>query len=416
MHFGGNPFEHFAGMGGIPGGIPGGMRGGGSPPDTMEYYNLLGVSREADDQEIKKAFRKKAMKEHPDRGGDAEKFKKISEAYEVLIDSEKRELYNQYGKEGVEHAGRGGGGGHPAEDIFGSIFGNRQPSGPKKGETIAKALEVSLADVYNGRTFKKKIERKLFEKKLNKPLKCPHCNGVGRIKKMRQIGPGMLQQFEVPCEHCGGHGYNVDVKIEIKELEVQVDKGMKHDQKIKFKGEGHHVPEGEAGDVIYVVQVKEHPVFERKGPHLFMKKTIILKDALCGVEFIVEHLDGRFLVVKTGEKEVIKPDMMKIVEGEGMPLRGNPYQKGNLIIQFSVEFPETGYFDEKKMRVLEEVLPGSQNISGPPGAEEYIMTEFNEEAAKADYMANQEVYDSDEEDEGFGRGQGGRQGVQCAQS
>ena len=409
MHFGGNPFEHFAGMGGS-------MPEQGSPPDTMEYYNLLGVSRDAQDQEIKKAFRKKAMKEHPDRGGDAEKFKKISEAYEVLIDSEKRELYNQYGKEGVEHAGRGGRGGHPAEDIFGSIFGNRPPSGPKKGETIVKALEVSLADVYNGRTFKKKVERKLFEKKLHKPLKCEHCNGVGRIKKMRQIGPGMLQQFEVPCEHCGGHGYNVDVKMEIKELEVQVEKGMKHNQKIKFKGKGHHVPEGEAGDIIYVVQIKEHPVFERKGPHLFIKKTITLKDALCGVEFVIEHLDGRFLVIKTGEKEVIEPDMMKIVEGEGMPLRGNPYQKGNLIIQFSIEFPNTGYFDDAKMQVLEKVLPSSQNLSGPPGAEEYIMTEFNPDAARADYMANQEAYDSDEEDEGFGRGRGGRQGVQCAQS
>ena len=92
MHFGGNPFEHFAGMGGgMPGGM-GGMPGQGSPPDTMEYYNLLGVSRDAQDQEIKKAFRKKAMKEHPDRGGDAEKFKKISEAYEVLIDSENNEI------------------------------------------------------------------------------------------------------------------------------------------------------------------------------------------------------------------------------------------------------------------------------------------------------------------------------------
>lgn len=408
MHFGGNPFEHFAGMGG---GMPG---RGSQSPDTMEYYNLLGVSRDAEDQEIKKAFRKKAMKEHPDRGGDAEKFKKISEAYEVLIDSEKRELYNKYGKEGVEHAGRGSG--HPAEDIFGSIFGNRRPSGPKKGEIIAKELQVSLGDVYNGRTFKKRIERKLFERKLDKPLKCEHCNGNGKIKKMRQIGPGMLQQFEVPCDHCGGHGYNVNVRMEIKELEVQVEKGMKHDQKIKFKGEGHNVPEGEAGDVIYVVKVKKHPVFERKGPHLFIKKTITLKDALCGVEFVVEHLDGRFIVIKTGEKEIIKPDMMKIVEGEGMPLRGNPYQKGNLIIQFSIEFPNTGYLDETNMRILEKILPGSQNISGPPGAEEYIMAEFNPDAARADYMANQEVYDSDEEDEGFGRGQGGRQGVQCAQS
>ena len=84
--------------------------------------------------------------------------------------------------------------------------------------------------------------------------------------------------------------------MEIKELEVQVEKGIKHDQKIKFKGEGHHVPEGEVGDIVYVVQIKNHSVFKRKGPHLFIKKTITLKDALCGVEFIVEHLDGRFLL------------------------------------------------------------------------------------------------------------------------
>ena len=130
----------------------------GKAPDTMEYYNLLGISRDATDKEIKKAFRKKAMKEHPDRGGDAEKFKKISEAYEVLIDNEKRELYNNYGKQGVEQAAQGGGSSHSAEDIFGSIFGNHKPSGPKKAEPII-ALEVSLADVYNGNTFKKTIKR-----------------------------------------------------------------------------------------------------------------------------------------------------------------------------------------------------------------------------------------------------------------
>ena len=108
--------------------------------------------------------------------------------------------------------------------------------------------------------------------------------------------------------------------------------------------------------------------------------------------------------------------MMKIVEGEGMPIKGNPYQKGNLIIQFNVDFPDSGYFDKTKVQLLEKVLPSSQNLSGPPGAEEYIMTEFNSEAAKEDYMANQEAYDSDEEDGGVGQGPGGRQGVQCAQS
>lgn len=404
MHFGGNPFEHFAGMGGIPQGMP--CRD--KAPDTMEYYNLLGISRDAEEKEIKKAFRKKAMKEHPDRGGDAEKFKQISEAYEVLIDNEKRELYNTYGKKGVEHAGHGRGGGS-AEDIFGSIFGNHRPSGPKKAESITKALEVSLADVYNGITFKKNIKRQMFDHQQGKPLKCQHCNGAGKIRKMRQIGPGMIQQIEVPCEHCHGHGYNVDINTEVKELKVVVDKGMKHNQKIKFKGKGHHMPESEPGDVIYVLQVQKHHVFERKGPHLFMKKTIMLKDALCGVEFIVEHLDKRIISIKTGNKEIIEPNMMKIVKGEGMPIRDNPYQKGNLIIQFNIEFPNSGYFNDMKLELLDKILPGSYNISSPEETEEYIMSDFNSEEAREDYMTNQEVYDSDEETEG-------RQGVQCAQS
>ena len=108
---------------------------------------------------------------------------------------------------------------------------------------------------------------------------------------------------------------------------------MNNNQKIKFKGKGHTAPESESGDIVYVLKVKEHSVFKRKGPHLFMTKLITLKDALCGVEFIVEHLDGRIIVIKTQDKEVIKPDMMKIVKGEGMPIRDNPYQKGNLIIK-----------------------------------------------------------------------------------
>jgi len=408
MHFGGNPFEHFASM---SGGIPGEMPCRGKAPDTMEYYNLLNISRDATDKEIKKAFRKKAMKEHPDRGGDAEKFKKISEAYEVLIDNEKREMYNRYGKQGVEQAEQGRGNSHSAEDIFGSIFGNHRPSGPKKAEAIIKPLEVSLADIYNGNTFKKTIKRQIFNIQSGKPLKCQHCNGAGKIRKMRQIGPGMIQQVEVPCEHCHGHGYNVDINTEVKELKVVVDKGMKQNQKIKFKGKGNHIPEGEPGDVIYVLQVKEHPVFERKGPHLFIKKTIMLKDALCGVEFIIEHLDGRMIVIKTADKEIIKPNTIKIVKGEGMPIRDNPYQKGNLIIQFNIEFPESGTFNDTHMRMIDKIIPGSYNISGPNDAEKYIMSDFNKEETREDYMDNQEAYDSDEENDGFAR-----QGVQCAQS
>jgi DnaJ family protein A protein 2 len=414
MQFGGIPFEQFmgGGMGGMPGmgGHPG-MQRQSKPVDTSEYYDLLGVSKNATETEIKKAFRKKAMKEHPDRGGDAEKFKKISEAYETLADSDKRQLYDRHGKEGAERAEQAGG------DPFASMFGGRggrQQRGPKKGEDLVHPLKVGLDALYNGKVFKLAINRQVQENKDEKPRQCQQCDGKGAQMKIRQIGPGMMQQCQVVCDRCKGQGYNTKMKKERKVLKVGIEKGMKNGQKIKFQDEGDQKPGGLPGDVIFVVQMKEHKAFTRKGPHLFMNKSISLSEALCGTKFVVEHLDGRKLVISTQPGEVLTSESVKMVEGEGMPHHGNPFLKGNLVVKFNVVFPADGSLDAKALAAIKAALPAAPTVEVPEDAEEYDMQPFDADAAQADYAQNRSAYESDDEESGP-RGRGGGQPVQCAQ-
>jgi DnaJ family protein A protein 2 len=440
MHFGGgggSPFDAFFGGGGGHPGMGGGMGGGRErkpPADTTAYYKQLGVEKNASEAEIKKAFRKLAMKNHPDRGGDENLFKEINEAYEVLSDPKKRELYNAGGKDAVEQgsAGRGGGG---REDMMSQMFGGgggRGGGGARKGKDMAHALQVSLEDCYNGKVRKLAITRnELCEGcggvggKAGCETHCDGCNGRGIVLKMRQLGPGMIQQVQAHCDDCGGKGVMIDPRLRCKQcqgkkvskerkiLEVAVDKGAKSGTKIKFRGESDQAPDVEPGDIVFVLKVKDHPVFTRKGQHLFMSKKINLTEALCGTKFVVEHLDERKLVVVTNPGECIIPGCAKEIEGEGMPMHGNPFVKGKLVINFTIDFPDT--LTAAQVKALSSALP--QPL--PPcevteDMEEHNMVEFDEEAAAREYQSNRSAYDSDEEDEeGGGAGRG--QGVQCAQ-
>ncbi len=177
MFFGGDPFGHggnpFQQHGGGRGGPPRAGGRGGAPVDTDEYYKLLGVTKDASESDIKKAYRKMALLHHPDKGGDPEMFKEVSSAAETLCDPEKRKLYDQYGKDGVDNGG--GGEGHSPEDIFSMFFGGGgggrgRPQGPQKGEDIVHSIKASLEDLYNGKTVRLAISR-------NKP--CVDCEGRG---------------------------------------------------------------------------------------------------------------------------------------------------------------------------------------------------------------------------------------------
>ena len=291
----------FGGPGGIPfgmddGGMPGGMGGMGrqrEPADTTALYEVLGIQKSASATEIKKAFRKLALKKHPDKGGDPEEFKKIQAAYEVLGDEEKREKYDKYGLEGLEAGDMPEGG----MDVFDLFFGGGRRrrgggGGKRKAEDTVYPLKVSLEDLYNGKTAKLAITRSVMK---GEPKKCTTCKGQGVVVQMRQIGPGMVQQLQTRCPDCppGSGGYRVNMKKERQVLEVNVDKGASHNTKLRFSGMGNESPNAEPGDVVFVLQQKEHASFKRKGADLLIQKDISLSEALCGFKFVVRQLDGR---------------------------------------------------------------------------------------------------------------------------
>lgn len=347
--------------------------------DNETLYKTLGVSKDASADDIRKAYRKIALKEHPDKGGDPEKFKAATKAYEILSNPDKRRAYDQHGEDGVD--GSEGGGGMDPSDMFSSLFGGggrrRGGGGPRKGEDIVHALTVSLNDICNGRSIKLGITRDITCKVCSGSggadgaveKECSDCRGQGMRMTMRQIGPGMIQQMTSPCSACRGTGRILpdDKKCktcigkktvkEKKVLEVAIEKGMKHGQKIVFRGEAGNAPGVEPGDVVFVVQVAEHPVYARSGNDLIMEKDIALVDALCGVSFVMQHLDGRKIRVTSAPGELIHPGAIKMVEGAGLPHYGANYKHGDLIIRFNVVFPPSSAVTPAMRTQLKALIP-----------------------------------------------------------
>jgi DnaJ family protein A protein 2 len=254
--------------------------------DTSKLYETLEIPKTATVAEIKKAYRNLSRVHHPDKGGDEHKFKEINAAYEILSDPEKRAKYDKYGLEGVsDESGRSGG-----EDLFSMFFGGGRGGGsdrgPKKGPSIQHPLKVSLEDLYNGKTVKLAINRKVI---VGDVSECNKCNGRGMILEVRQLGPGMIQQMQRSCGECSGQGTKAESKNERKIVEVHVEKGMTNGQKITFRGLGDEVPKMEPGDIHFVVQEKEHSLFKRKGSDLLVTKEVSLNQALCGFSVRVQR-------------------------------------------------------------------------------------------------------------------------------
>jgi len=197
---------------------------------------------------------------------------------------------------------------------------------------------------------------------------------------------------------------------EVKILEVHVDKGMKHGQKITFGGEADQAPGVEPGDIVLVLQEKENETFRRDGNDLFMNHKIGLVEALCGFQFMLKHLDGRQIVVKYPAGKVIEPAAVRVVRGEGMPQYRNPFEKGDLYVKFDVQFPNNNWISPEKLVELEDMLPSR---SEPP-----IITGDTEEVDLQDYDVSQsstsgnrrEAYNDSSDEEGGHHGPG----VQCA--
>ncbi|PWZ25056.1 DnaJ [Zea mays] len=288
----------------------------------------------------------------------------LAQAYEVLSDPEKREIYDQYGEDGLKEGMGGGGGMHDPFDIFQSFFGGGSPFGggnsrgrrQQRGDDVVHPLKVSLEDLYNGTSKKLSLSHNVFYSKCNgkgsksgASSRCAGCQGSGFKVQIWRLGPRMVQQMQHPCNECRGSGETINDKDrcpqckgdkvvpEKKVLEVVVEKGMQNGQKITFPGEADEAPDTTTGDIIFVLQQKEHPMFKRKGDDLFYEHTLTLTESLCGFQFVLTHLDNRQLLIKSNPGEVVMPDSFKAISDEGMPMYQRPFMKGKLYIHFSLQ-------------------------------------------------------------------------------
>lgn len=384
------------------------------------------MEKSASEQEIKKAYRKLAVKHHPDKGGDEHTFKEINAAYNVLSDEEMRAKYDKYGLEGLEEGG-GGGGGH--DDLFNMFFGGGRgggkgsSGGPRRGEDMNHPIRVSLEDLYNGKTVKLAVNREVIQG----PVKmCKTCDGQGAVMQLRQIGLGMVQQIQRECPDCNGEGYKCKKKKERKVLEVLVEKGMQHNQKITFRGMGDEKPNMEPGNINFVLQETDHDVFKRKGADLLIPKTLSLKEALTGFAWKITHLDGRTVVIQSKPGEIIRvltetgKPYVKVVPNEGMPSQGNPFVRGGLYVLFTVEFPRDGQLSPENVAIIKQALPSLPNeedddMEYDADTAEIVQLDAADvrQFGKGGLQSNGDsAYDSD----GEGEGRGGPQAVNCQQS
>jgi len=358
-----------------------------------DYYDVLGVGKSADEAELKKAYRKKAMKYHPDRNsGDKEaeeKFKEINEAYEVLSDQEKRNMYDQFGHAGVNQQGGFGGGGFGGggfEDIINEMFGGgfggfggggrSSRNRPQKGKNIQVNVTISFKEAAFGT--KKDIEFYRTEECSTcngtgaepgtKKHTCDKCGGSGEIRyKQRSLfgesisvaacdkcnGSGEI--YETPCHTCKGHG---KVK-KSKKIEVNIPAGIYHGAKMNLRGEGDLGSKGgPRGDVYVVVSVMPHEIFKRDGDDVFCEIPITFTQAALGSEIVVPTLEGKISITVAPGTQSGKQYRLK---NKGFPVL-NGYGKGNQYVRVQVEVPKN--LNAKQKELLKDFEKQTSNTKG----------------------------------------------------
>ncbi len=318
-----------------------------------DYYEILEISNSASDADIKKAFRRRAMKFHPDRNPDDKEaehsFKEAKEAFDVLSSADKRAAYDQFGHAGVDQSVGGGGFGDAFSDIFGDIFGGGGRSRVRKGADLQYNLELSLEDAVTGTTVKIRVPTLKHctgcsgsgARPGTSPTTCGTCGGHGQVRmqqgffSVQQTCPncrGKGTTISDPCDSCHGVGR---VK-EHKSLSVEVPAGVDNGDRIRLSGEGEA---GEAsapsGDLFVQIHVKQHPIFERDNADLYCEVPINIVTAALGGELEVPSLGGRLSLKIPSGTQTHKLFRMR---GKGVkPVRGGPV--GDLICRIVVETP-----------------------------------------------------------------------------
>jgi len=329
-----------------------------------DFYKILGVRREASKTEIKRAYRKLAMKWHPDKNTDdpkaSERFQDLGAAYEVLSDADKRKTYDKHGEEGVQKMGGFEGGGFdPFESFFGDFgfsFGGggaQRRQGHRetpKGGNINMELEVTLEELYTG-DFVEVLRAKPVAEETSGTRKC-NCR---MEMKTTSLGPGRFQMSqEEVCDSCPNKKYIVKDQV----LEVEIEPGMQDGQEYPFVGEGEPHIDGDPGDLIFKVKELKHKTFERRGDDLYTNITITLLDALNGFDMEIPHLDGHSVKV---HREKITWHGAKIKKkAEGMPNYHDNNSKGMLVITFDVDFPK-GELNAEEKEAVTKILNQSSH-------------------------------------------------------
>ncbi|OEL33857.1 DnaJ protein ERDJ3B [Dichanthelium oligosanthes] len=312
------------------------------------YYDILQVTKDASEEQIKRAYRKLALKYHPDKNPNNEeadtRFADINNAYEVLMDHEKRKVYDWYGEDGLKQfqGGRSGGGGHTmnAEHVFTDVFGGggmeKEDEQIIKGNDVIVELNASLEDLYMGGSIKVWREKNVIKPAPGK-RRCKCRNEI----RQREIAPRVFYQIsEQVCEICP----NVKYVREGDFTNVDIEKGMKDGQEILFYEDGEPKIDGEPGDLKFRIRITQHERFRREGNDLHAAAEISLLEALVGFKKNLNHLDNHS--VKIGTEGITKPKEVRKFEGEGMPLYQSN-KKGDLCITFDVVFPEDLTDDQK---------------------------------------------------------------------
>lgn len=364
---------------------------------SENLYIRLGLSKDATSAEIKKVYRKLALESHPDKVAEEEregaeiKFKAYSEAYEILIDEEKRSAYDYEQENPYASQGYGGYGGYEEFDAqdFASFFNNMnsdpRPNAAKpmravRTDDLHVDFTLTLEELYKGKVLKMGSSRKILcsvcsgggAKKGARPRACGVCSGEGYVKKIQRAGRGYATQSWQECDTCkttgktykkadkcgpcGGSGTEEESKI----LEFYVPPGTRDGESLFQYGETDILPGMKPGDIVAHIKQKEHPVYTRQGQDLHAKCSISLGEALCGFSKIMfTQLDGRGLRITSPAGNVIKPGEILKVANEGMPSKSGKI--GNLYVEVEIVFPESGWTREREeLRKVLDIFPGEK--------------------------------------------------------
>lgn len=339
-------------------------------------YDVLEVSSSASQTDIKKAYKKLAMKYHPDRGGDPEKFKKISEAYSILSDDEKRRRYDQYGTVDMTNMEM-----PDMNDLFNNIFGfpfggggsgsffhggnGPSSSSRRKGASRQVILEVTMEEVIKGATVSLSIQRKRY----TTGTRCQTCKGQGHMVQQMNLGIGFVTQNIVQCHQCQGDGKQYSDKdiVTVEEtIQVPLPKGIPDGNKLVIRNKGDEYPDKESGDIYLVVSYKKHKFYrpsQTKPLDIDCTIPLSLYEFLYGFEKSIKLLDDSILTLVQPKGQPLQKNISgpvkKVITYKGFSYKGN---KGDLVISFTIVFPELSQTTEKLIKTHFSPTPHNLQI------------------------------------------------------